>query len=233
MLFSRREIRANNLFNVADCKIHWQKNGDFLCVKVDRYAKSKKEKGEVKYSVSLKLMHLSLLSRDLRLCEDVLMCRGCIIISRYSTCGKRISPSISSKLKNLSTRSPGSRWGRSLPSCTVKRITSKWLSTISKRVRNYRWRVSTKLHEFIIRMRDSFSHSFVFRIAGEESLLSSVLVSRWPVHRARRVSWNRSSGVHRHERFLYDGEWWTLQGNERRMGSHRQICRLICERVDP
>ncbi|XKL67161.1 hypothetical protein PGB90_010581 [Kerria lacca] len=47
---SRQEIRANNLFNVADCKIHWQKNGDYLCVKVDRYAKSKKEKGEVKYS---------------------------------------------------------------------------------------------------------------------------------------------------------------------------------------
>lgn len=47
---SRSEIRANNLFNVADCKIHWQKMGDYLCVKVDRYAKLKKEKGEVKYS---------------------------------------------------------------------------------------------------------------------------------------------------------------------------------------
>lgn len=47
---SRHEIRANNLFNVADCKIHWQKSGDYLCVKVDRYAKLKKEKGEVKYS---------------------------------------------------------------------------------------------------------------------------------------------------------------------------------------
>ncbi|KAI5723588.1 hypothetical protein M8J76_008431 [Diaphorina citri] len=47
---SRRELRTNNLFNVADCKIHWQKSGDYLCVKVDRYSKVKKEKGEVKYS---------------------------------------------------------------------------------------------------------------------------------------------------------------------------------------
>uniref|UniRef100_A0A1B6CLP7 Eukaryotic translation initiation factor 3 subunit B n=1 Tax=Clastoptera arizonana TaxID=38151 RepID=A0A1B6CLP7_9HEMI len=48
---SRNEIRANNLFSVADCKMHWQKSGDYLCVKVDRYIKSKKEKeGEVKYS---------------------------------------------------------------------------------------------------------------------------------------------------------------------------------------
>lgn len=50
---SRNEIRANNLFNVADCKMHWQKAGDYLCVKIDRYTKVKKEKGEVKYSVSL------------------------------------------------------------------------------------------------------------------------------------------------------------------------------------
>ncbi|KAF4519211.1 hypothetical protein B566_EDAN015317 [Ephemera danica] len=38
------------MFNVADCKIHWQKSGDHLCVKVDRYSKVKKEKNEVKYS---------------------------------------------------------------------------------------------------------------------------------------------------------------------------------------
>lgn len=53
IIFSRKEIRANNLFNVADCKIHWQKVGDYLCVKVDRYAKIKREKGDVKYSVSI------------------------------------------------------------------------------------------------------------------------------------------------------------------------------------
>uniref|UniRef100_U5EXZ0 Eukaryotic translation initiation factor 3 subunit B n=1 Tax=Corethrella appendiculata TaxID=1370023 RepID=U5EXZ0_9DIPT len=40
----KREIRTKNLFNVADCKIHWQKSGDFLCVKVDRFSKSKKDK---------------------------------------------------------------------------------------------------------------------------------------------------------------------------------------------
>src|SRR5699024_12131860 len=29
----KRELRSKNLFSVADCKIHWQKNGDYLCVK--------------------------------------------------------------------------------------------------------------------------------------------------------------------------------------------------------
>lgn len=38
------ELRTKNLFNVADCKIHWQKSGDYLCVKVDRYSKLKKDK---------------------------------------------------------------------------------------------------------------------------------------------------------------------------------------------
>uniref|UniRef100_A0A131XUJ2 Eukaryotic translation initiation factor 3 subunit B n=1 Tax=Ixodes ricinus TaxID=34613 RepID=A0A131XUJ2_IXORI len=47
---SRVELRAKNLFNVAECKMHWQKSGDYLCVKVDRYTKAKKEKNEWKYS---------------------------------------------------------------------------------------------------------------------------------------------------------------------------------------
>ncbi|XP_030751724.1 eukaryotic translation initiation factor 3 subunit B [Sitophilus oryzae] len=47
---NRNEIRKKNLFNVADCKIHWQTSGDYLCVKVDRYSKSRKEKNEMKYS---------------------------------------------------------------------------------------------------------------------------------------------------------------------------------------
>uniref|UniRef100_A0A672K607 Eukaryotic translation initiation factor 3 subunit B n=1 Tax=Sinocyclocheilus grahami TaxID=75366 RepID=A0A672K607_SINGR len=33
---SRLEIRVRNLFNVVDCKLHWQRQGDYLCVKVDR-----------------------------------------------------------------------------------------------------------------------------------------------------------------------------------------------------
>ncbi len=48
---SRKEVRVKNLFNVADCKMHWQKSGDFLCVKVDRYSKLiKKEKDDTKYA---------------------------------------------------------------------------------------------------------------------------------------------------------------------------------------
>ena len=52
--FSRNETRAKNLFNVADCKMHWQISGDYLCVNVNRYSKIiRKEKNEVKYSVSI------------------------------------------------------------------------------------------------------------------------------------------------------------------------------------
>ncbi|KAG8197535.1 hypothetical protein JTE90_007271 [Oedothorax gibbosus] len=47
---SRIELRAKNLFSVADCMMHWQKAGGYLCVKVDRYTKAKKEKNEWKYS---------------------------------------------------------------------------------------------------------------------------------------------------------------------------------------
>lgn len=39
---SRKEKRQKNLFNVTDCKMHWQSSGDYLCVKVDRHTKTKK-----------------------------------------------------------------------------------------------------------------------------------------------------------------------------------------------
>jgi len=48
---SRNELRVKNLFNVADCKMHWQKSGDYLCVKVDRYKKILKERSDdIKYA---------------------------------------------------------------------------------------------------------------------------------------------------------------------------------------
>ncbi len=47
---SRNEVSVKTLFNVADCKMHWQKTGDYLCVKVDRYSKLRKEKDEMKYA---------------------------------------------------------------------------------------------------------------------------------------------------------------------------------------
>ncbi|KAI0981772.1 hypothetical protein GJ496_003963 [Pomphorhynchus laevis] len=35
------EIRGNNLFNVAACKIFWQMNSDYVCFQLDRYIKQK------------------------------------------------------------------------------------------------------------------------------------------------------------------------------------------------
>jgi len=46
---SREVVCTKNLFTVADCKLHWQKSGDFLCVKVDRYKSKKVDDGVVKY----------------------------------------------------------------------------------------------------------------------------------------------------------------------------------------
>ncbi|KAH7107082.1 translation initiation factor eIF-3b [Auriculariales sp. MPI-PUGE-AT-0066] len=38
----RTILRSKNLFNVSECKMHFQNQGDFLCVKVDRHTKTKK-----------------------------------------------------------------------------------------------------------------------------------------------------------------------------------------------
>jgi len=39
---TRKELRQKNLFSVSDCKMHWQSDGRYLCVKVDRHNKTKK-----------------------------------------------------------------------------------------------------------------------------------------------------------------------------------------------
>ncbi|KAL1921130.1 uncharacterized protein VTP21DRAFT_10846 [Calcarisporiella thermophila] len=39
---SRQILRTKNLFNVNNCKLHWQSQGAYLCVKVDRHTKTKK-----------------------------------------------------------------------------------------------------------------------------------------------------------------------------------------------
>ena len=39
---SKEIVRTRNLFNVSDAKLHWQSDGQYLCVKVDRHSKSKK-----------------------------------------------------------------------------------------------------------------------------------------------------------------------------------------------
>ncbi|THH31902.1 hypothetical protein EUX98_g2282 [Antrodiella citrinella] len=39
---SRQIMRQKNLFNVTECKLYWQNQGDFLCVQVDRHTKTKK-----------------------------------------------------------------------------------------------------------------------------------------------------------------------------------------------
>jgi translation initiation factor 3 subunit B len=46
---SRDPVCVKNFFQVADIKMHWQRSGDHLCVKVDRYKTKKEEKDGIKY----------------------------------------------------------------------------------------------------------------------------------------------------------------------------------------
>ena len=39
----KKIIRTRNLFNVSDCRFHWQDQGKYLCVKVDRHTRTKKQ----------------------------------------------------------------------------------------------------------------------------------------------------------------------------------------------
>lgn len=39
---SKEIVRTLNLFSVSDAKLHWQSEGTYMCVKVDRHSKSKK-----------------------------------------------------------------------------------------------------------------------------------------------------------------------------------------------
>lgn len=39
----KKVIRTRNLFNVSDCRFHWQDQGKYLCVKVDRHTRTKKQ----------------------------------------------------------------------------------------------------------------------------------------------------------------------------------------------
>lgn len=39
---SRREVRQKQLFSVCDARMYWHPGGDYLCVKVDRFTKTKK-----------------------------------------------------------------------------------------------------------------------------------------------------------------------------------------------
>jgi len=40
---SCKTVRAHNLFQVSECKLHWQSKGEFLCAKVDRHGKNKQK----------------------------------------------------------------------------------------------------------------------------------------------------------------------------------------------
>lgn len=86
---SKNEIRSKQLFNVADCKMYWHKQGDFLCVQVHRYTKAKKEKNdEMKYSglyYNYEIFHL----REKLVPVDSLEIRETVIHFAWEPCGSK------------------------------------------------------------------------------------------------------------------------------------------------
>ena len=57
---SRKEMRVKNLgVNVADCKMHWQKSGDYLGVKVDRYKKLKQDSSYSGLYYNFEIFHIT------------------------------------------------------------------------------------------------------------------------------------------------------------------------------
>lgn len=81
----RSEMCVRNLFNVADCRMHWQKNGDFLCVKVDRYSKAKKaeDTGQWKYSVSIYLVFCLVIVQTMYLLSLQILFSSNILYMKY------------------------------------------------------------------------------------------------------------------------------------------------------
>ncbi|XP_014680977.1 PREDICTED: eukaryotic translation initiation factor 3 subunit B-like [Priapulus caudatus] len=88
---SRKELRVKNLFSVADIKMFWQKTGDYLSVKVDRYAKSRKDdKGEVKFAgmyYNFEIFHI----REKQIPVDVVELKEPIIAFAWEPVGSKFA----------------------------------------------------------------------------------------------------------------------------------------------
>jgi translation initiation factor 3 subunit B len=54
--FVRKELRSSNLFEVADVAFHWHRSGDYLCVRVSRYAKKAVKKDAATGAESIKYL---------------------------------------------------------------------------------------------------------------------------------------------------------------------------------
>lgn len=94
---SRSIIRSKNLFNVHDCKLHWQSNGDYLCVKVDRHTKT----GKTKYC-NLELFRL----REKDVPVQVIEIKDAVVAFAWEPAGSRFAL-ITSNDPNLANPLPG------------------------------------------------------------------------------------------------------------------------------
>ncbi|BGP15058.1 Translation initiation factor 3 subunit b [Rhodosporidiobolus nylandii] len=94
---SRAIIRSKNLFNVHDCKLHWQSQGDYFCVKVDRHTKT----GKTRYC-NLELFRL----RDKDIPVQVIEIKDTVVAFSWEPAGSRFAL-ITSSDPNYSNPLPG------------------------------------------------------------------------------------------------------------------------------
>ncbi|GAA5950794.1 hypothetical protein JCM21900_002020 [Sporobolomyces salmonicolor] len=94
---SRTILRSKNLFNVHDCKLHWQSNGDYLCVKVDRHTKT----GKTRYC-NLELFRL----REKEIPVQVIEIKDTVTAFAWEPAGSRFAL-ITTNDPNAATPMPG------------------------------------------------------------------------------------------------------------------------------
>jgi len=105
-------LSNRNLFTVAECKMHWQKSGDYLCVKVDRYKNKKEERDQVKFGGIFHNFYIYRM-REKEIPVDIIEVKETIIAFAWEPVGNKFAiihgetPRISVSFYNVNTTSGG------------------------------------------------------------------------------------------------------------------------------
>ncbi|KAI8084466.1 WD40-repeat-containing domain protein [Halteromyces radiatus] len=119
---SKEITRTKNLFNVNDCKLHWQSKGQFLAVKVDRHTKTKKSQFS-----NIEIFRV----REKGIPVETLEIKDPVVAFAWEPLGERFATITTSDI-NLSGNVPGVQ-GQLQPSSTAKTtLTFYYLDRTSK-----------------------------------------------------------------------------------------------------
>lgn len=90
---SKKEVRGKNFFNVNECKMYWQKSGNYLCVKVDRFIKLKKKEIDPESKITQKTYYnFEIFSmREKQIPIDSLELQGNVIAFAWEPVGNKFA----------------------------------------------------------------------------------------------------------------------------------------------